>query len=332
MKALTKIHTLLTILPALFIMLCSAMVKAENGKDVIVIQSYHPTLTWTRQCDTGILKVLGNLNVKFYYLDSKRLAPEQFAPKVDAIYSEVLQQSPDLVMIGDDTAFNLLGLRIAKLKIPVVFFGMNNNPRKYFWERPSNLAGLLERTPVLPTARILKSLLPSARKMLFLFDNSPTSDSLLEITIKDKRSLRLGTLSLKFKVAYNWAEWKKAIRRAGRYDLVVIPTFHALKDADGNHVGITKALDWTTTHCPVPVFSCQEHTVHDTGTVGAFTLDGVHHGESAARIALRILQGTPPADIPLQVDSHGQLYLNKKQLERFHISVPEELAHSVIFQ
>ena len=93
------------------------------------------------------------------------------------LYSEI---NPVLVMIGDDNALRLLGPKLSKTRTPVVFFGINNNPRYYFDNNqlPKNMKGVLERTPIGPWLRYLHKIIPDAKKALILMDASPTSEAI----------------------------------------------------------------------------------------------------------------------------------------------------------
>ena len=260
-------HRNLSLFVFLITLLLSSSANADAEKRILVIQSYHPTLSWTRQCDEGIADTLGKqYKLEFYYLDSKRLSPLEIEEKSNEAYSYFKLYRPDLVMIGDDNALRLLGAKIVKTETPVVYLGINNNPRSYFKEIPENITGVLERTPVFPAARVLKSLLPATKRILLLFDDSPTTDSILSVTFKKNKSISIGGVLLEFKVASSWENWMRIISEAKEYDLIMVITFHTLKMKNGTHVDVTEVIDWTSAHSAVPVFSCQDYTVTKTGT------------------------------------------------------------------
>lgn len=47
---------------------------------VLIIESYHPVLTWTAQCEEGIRKALGGgFDVRSFFMDTKRIPESDFA-------------------------------------------------------------------------------------------------------------------------------------------------------------------------------------------------------------------------------------------------------------
>lgn len=300
---------------------------------ILIIQSYHSDMEWVRQCNAGINKVFDSkFQLKYFYLDTKRLAQSVTRLNLKAAWSEYLRLKPDLVMLGDDNALKMLGQKFAKTKTPVVYFGINNNPRNYFKYIPKNITGVLERTPVLRAAMLFKNFLPNAKRILILMDQSPTTQSIIKILFDGERKKRIGRVLLEWKIAATWSNWKKAVETDGDYDFILMVTFHAIKLETGQYVRIGDVVNWTSEHSVVPVFSCQDYTVGKNGTVGAYTLYGKSHGELAARIAEEILAGKSPRKIPPQIDSNGFFYFNKEQLNRFNIVIPENIKENAVFR
>ncbi len=104
-----------------------------SGKKILIIHSYHPSLSWTMQYTHGIRDFLGaTVQLDHFYLDTKRIPASQFKARVEAALAYYRQIQPDLVMLGDDNALFLLWEPIATKGTPVVFFGINSNLRHYF--------------------------------------------------------------------------------------------------------------------------------------------------------------------------------------------------------
>jgi hypothetical protein len=128
---------------------------------VLIIESYHPALAWTAQCEEGIRQALGGgFDVRSFFMDTKRIPESEFALSAGRAFEAIQRIEPDLVMLGDDNALSMLGPRVAQMDIPIVYFGINNNPRNYFTQLPRNMAGVLERTPVTPWLRHLAEIMP----------------------------------------------------------------------------------------------------------------------------------------------------------------------------
>ena len=298
---------------------------------VLIIESYHPVLAWTAQCEEGIRQALGEgFDVRSFFMDTKRIPESDFALSASRAWEAVQSIEPDLVMLGDDDALSMLGPRVAQTDIPIVYFGINNNPRNYFTQLPRNMAGVLERTPVTPWLRHLAEIMPLARRVLVLLDNSLTSDSIVDLVFQGRASIHVGKLGVEFHVASDWADWQDRIRGASAYDFVLTPTFHALRGSEG-YIDIPVVVSWTSSNSPVPVFSNQEYTIGDDGFTGALVLVGTEHGRLAGEIARGILEGTfSPRNAPLLTDRAGQFYFSRKQLDRFGILLPEDIRRNAL--
>lgn len=303
-------------------------------KKVLVIESYHPSLAWTEQCERGIRQILAeNARLAYFYMDTKRIPEAQYPLQADSAWDAYLQQKPDLVMIGDDNGLRLLGPRFGNTRTPVVFFGINNNPRSYFNSLPSNITGLLERVPIVPWLRYLKEILPKSDSALILMDKSQTSLSIIEMNFKQKRFLDIAGIKISFTIAEDWNAWKQIVTQENDTHFLLFPTFHAIKDDSGHHISVEDVVTWTSKNSPVPVFTNQDYTVHDQGVVGAYVIQGETHGRQAAQIALDILsQKTPSIPNPPRTDRDGIFYFNLKQMARFQIHLPEDIRLVSIYQ
>ncbi len=324
-----KLRTLLAT-----VVLLTVIVTAMAGRGaVLVIQSYHPSLAWTRLTDQAIADTLGSTHdIHTVHMDTKRQPLSEFEHRADLAWAEYVRLKPDLVLIGDDDALRLLGPRLARTGTPFVYFGINNNPRHYFDALPPNMVGILERTPVIPWLRHLSSILPKAKRALVLFDDSATSRAIIADTFQKRAELHVNALFTEHKIARNWQDWQRIVRSGG-YDLILTPTFHTVKDDLGRTVDWTEVIAWTAANCPVPVFSNQDYTVHDNGAIGAFALHGESHGRMAAAMAQEILNGDRPVNqLSHRNDVDGRFYFNQGGLDRHGIVLPSAIRDAAIFQ
>lgn len=322
---------LFIIVVTMTMLMCGDVSAAQ--KKVLIIHSYHRDLPWIEQCNRGISSILTpTFLLEYVYLDTKRIPKSQFQDKAEAAMSVFRRFNPDVVMTGDDNALRLLGPRIAATGTPVVFFGINNNPRSYFSTIPDNVTGVLERVPLFPWIRHLATILPHATKALVLMDNSPTAEAIIEVTFADRKKAFVDGISVEYAVAANWTEWQRIISELNSYDFITMPIFHALKSTSGIHIPVEEAIRWTSQNSPVPVFAYQDYAVNDTGVVGSYVIFGEAHGRLAARIAKDILEGENPVLPPTYMDQEGRFYFNKKQLERFGLSLPDSIRQKTIYQ
>lgn len=94
-----------------------------------------------------------------------------------------------LVILGDDNAINLLARRITADNTPVVYLGMNGNPRDHGFYGVKNLTGVLERPLMKRNVHEMGQLADGAKRALILFDDSEVSRTAIEAEFGSKNSL-----------------------------------------------------------------------------------------------------------------------------------------------
>jgi ABC-type uncharacterized transport system substrate-binding protein len=222
---------------------------------------------------------------------------------------------------------------IAQKGTPIVYFGINNNPRNYFNTLPVNMTGVLERTPIVPWLRYLRQIFPDARKALILLDESVTSQAIVDVVFQSRTAIIIDGMNVDYKMTGTFNEWKSIVKNAGSYQILLMPTFHSIKSDTGAPVSVNTVIEWTSANSHVPDFTNQDYTVSDTGVIGAYVIYGLNHGRMAGEIARSILlDNTPMKDIPPKTDREGRFFFNRKQMERFGITLPESIKNTAVFK
>ncbi len=99
--------------------------------------------------------------------------------------------------------------------------------------------------------------------------------------------------------------------------LVLIHSFST--DRSGKSFSLSESTKMFTSAAKVPVYGVQEARLGH-GIVGGYLLGGREHGRRAADIALRVLAGEQPDNIPVDVKSTARPMFDQAQLTRFGIS------------
>ena len=79
---------------------------------------------------------------------------------------------------------------------------------------------------------------------------------------------------------------------------------------------------------PLPEFAFFDFTVR-AGALCGVTLSGYEQGKAAAEIAIEILEGMEPADIPITCPEKGNPIVNKIRAEELNITVPTDIIKGV---
>lgn len=297
---------------------------------ILVVESYNVEMAWDVAYKKALEETLGErYKLEYFQMDTKRLPRAQHAAMADLAWARYEQLNPAMVILGDDAALKYLCDRLGATATPVVYLGINNNPREYFDpQRYRNITGVLERPNMKRSIALVRRLLPKARRALVLFDTDTTSQVVRREVFGDQDSLDVSGIQVDLKLAGNWEEWQREVINArGKYDLVFIGLYQALHDREGHSVNTRdEVARWTSANAPVPTFGFWDWAVGADKTAGGLVLHGYDQGKAAGEIALRILGGTPPSAIYPVTADRGRFYFSRKQLQRWGLALPPDLA------
>ncbi|MEZ7198623.1 ABC transporter substrate-binding protein [Pseudodesulfovibrio karagichevae] len=295
---------------------------------VMVVNSYHAEHPWVRAHNAALLeKLAGKARVTCLDLDTKRIPRSQFREAAERAWRAVLADRPDVVVLTDDNAVRLLGRRVMDGGIPLVFLGVNDNPRKYLGGMDA-ATGVLERPLFKRSLLYLQDILgPTLKRCLILFDRGETSLVIRETTFKNQTSLRLGKTDVDILFLDTVAQWREAIlsARDKNYDIIFAGLYHSFSDEAGNHIPSDDILAWSSANSPVPLFGYWDFAVGKGRAVGGLVNSGRPQGEAAAELVLRILAGERPGSLYPVIPKDGQFVFSRYELQRWGILVPLDI-------
>lgn len=322
MKYITTLNTML-----FFICLLPFM---AHGETILVIESYHAENPWDASYKSGLKSVLGNrYDLEFFEMDTKRRPPSEYPNRARMAWEVYQRTKPVLVILGDDNALKYLGPELIKTRTPVVYLGINRNPREYNMIGHANITGILER-PIMKRsiAFIGEIIKPRPFKVLILFDSGRTSKiSLLDI-FEGKSSLTASGIQMDLKLIGKLDDWKHAVLNAEKegYDALIVGLFQTITDSSGKHVKADTILEWTSKNTPVPPFCFWDFAVGPDKTVGGLVLFGKTQGEEAGKMALEILSGKSPEKIMPVTGQRGRFLFSRSQLKKWGLTLPDDIA------
>jgi ABC-type uncharacterized transport system substrate-binding protein len=294
----------------------------------MVVNSYHAGHPWVRAHNGALReKLAGKAAVSCIDLDTKRIPPSRYGEAAERAWRAIVAARPDVVVLTDDNAVRLLGQRVMDRGIPLVFLGVNQNPRKY-------LGGLEGATGVLERPLYKRSLIyvrdimgPSLKRCLILFDRGDTSKVIRETVFKNQNSMRLGKIDVDVLFLDTFAAWREAILSAGDkgYDVIFVGLYHSLRDAAGDHVPSDEVLAWSSANAPVPVFGYWDFTVGRGRAVGGLVDSGRPQGKAAAELVLKILAGARPGSLYPVIPKDGQFVFSRSEMRRWGILLPSNI-------
>jgi ABC-type uncharacterized transport system substrate-binding protein len=300
---------------------------------ILLIESYHQGYQWDINYRNAIKDVLGNkVELESFFMDTKRLKTEKYQQRADLAWQKYLDYQPDLVILGDDNAMMLMAPKLIKTNTPVVYLGVNNNPRNYA-RLSNNITGVLERPLYKRTMTYLKDLLhKSPFSILIMFDVSTTSKIFKDLVFKDNKSISFNGIRADVRNVPSYEDWKYFILNAKElgYSAIVLGLYERIFDGD-RYVSSDEVITWTSANTPLPLFAFWEMTVGQGKAVGGMVLSGEVQGRAAAHIVEKILNGVPAEKIVPVTPKQGAFVFSRHELQRWKILLPEKIKSQAKF-
>lgn len=297
-----------------FTALISVNTWAEAAQ-CLFISSYHPGYAWSDGVETGLRKTLkGECEVKAFYMDTKRHMDEGFKQAV-ALKAKNLIESlkPDVVIAADDNASKYLVVPYFKdAQIPFVFCGINWTVDQYGYPF-SNATGMIEVAAIDPLFERATAINGKIRHAHYIGANSLTEQKNHN---RFKEAGKKHHIKITSTLVNSSEEWIQSYKSAQKSDLLVI----------GSNAGIPDWEDEKIIKAIKPYSTTLSVTNHDwmmPYTMFGMTKVPEEHGEWAAQVAIEIMRGTSPADIPIIPNRKFNIIINKNLLAIAGLKIPE---------
>jgi len=302
----------------------AGIMDITEHKHVLIVNSYHQGLAWTKDESDGIIDTLSqsgaNLSIYVEYMDWKDIPTEE---NMEHFYEYMKYKyqgkNIDVIIATDDSALSFALNNRAELfsNAPVVFCGVNQQGAAELTRGGSNYTGVIEEIDPTETVKMALSINPSLRNIYILFDNSESGVSTGEIVIEKIEGMKLNPIPL------NKLTYEQLIRDVKSYDensIILVTTYFS--DVDGRIVEFDNVSREIGKNSSVPVYHLYEMGL-DNGAFGGVMMSGRLQGENAAGLALRILGGEAADDIPVISPVTTRKVFDFQQLERFSVSIKD---------
>ena len=289
----------------------------------LYVSSYHSGYEWNDGIERGLESTLqGKCEIKKFYMDGKRHLDSDFA-KAKAIEAKALVESwkPDVIIAADDSASKFLIMPYFKnAAVPVVFCGINWTAEAYGYPY-SNATGMIEVGPIEPLQAEVRTMVKNVRRGVFLSVDEISQHK--EFTEIQKMYKRLG-IEMTFTVVHTMAEWETGFTAAQtQADFLLI----------GNNAGIT---GWDNDRARRYVYEhARRFTVAYFDWMAPYAMLTMakiadEQGEWSGKVALRILDGTPPSKIPVVANRRWNMFANPRLLKKGGYQLSPEILRKAV--
>jgi ABC-type uncharacterized transport system substrate-binding protein len=292
--------------------------KDYKGKKVLFVDSYHEGYAWSDGITEGIQKTLNGTGVelKIIRMDTKRNTDVAFKKEASQKVKAAIESfKPDVVIAADDNASKYLVMPYFKdADLPFVFCGVNWDAAVYGYPY-KNVTGMVEVTPL---PQILEQLRPFAKG-----DRIGMIAPEIETAHKEADNYRkVFGYEVADYYAKDFEDWKKGfVELQGKVDMLIVASDGGLYK---EHADEMKVFVEANTKIPTG-------TTYDfMAPYGLLTYGKVaqEQGVWSAKAALKILDGTSPADIPLVKNQEGTLIINIPIAKKIGAEIPFEVLQS----
>jgi ABC-type uncharacterized transport system substrate-binding protein len=283
----------------------------------LFISSYHQGYPWADGIEEGVRKTLAShCDIHQIDMDTKRNKSEAYkkAKGID-VRNFIQQWQPDVIIAADDNASKyVIQPFFGDSKIPIVFCGINWTVKEYGYPY-ANVTGMIEVAPINELFNTAKHILPQMSTASYIGADTLTEQKAYE---RFNKVAQKNNIKLEKRLASNLAQWQEYYIQAQKNDFIILGTKSGIPDWND-------AMASATVHQYGQKLSL---TVYKW--MVEFALLGMHkipqeQGEWAAKVALRLLDGASPINIPIIPNQRWDILINPEIQKNSGITLPAHL-------
>jgi len=334
MKQLRLFVIVVICLYALFVILPEiGFAQTEKLRRVLVINSYHSGFEWTESIVSGIRsefeKTNSDIKLTLEYMDTKNYDPAVIFPYLKDLYQLKYQKARfDVIITTDNNAFNFLLMNRNQLfpGVPIVFTAFNNFSDSLI-AGYTGITGVVEDFDIKGTLDLALRLHPGTENVAVISDTTPTDAATRERfeQIKPEFEERINFIDL---AGLSAAELQITLTQLPKNTVILL--FNLYRLAQGDVFTLEEGVTLVSESSSLPIYSMWEDRVK-IGILGGIIISGEMQGQYAAKMAIRIMNGETPADIPILQESPNIPMFNYTQLQRFGLALSDLPEGSVVF-
>ncbi|MBW7856742.1 MAG: hypothetical protein H3C43_00180 [Leptonema sp. (in: Bacteria)] len=299
-------------------------------RNVLVLHSYHKGLSWTESITSGIESVFQNQNVTnlkvhlFHeFMDTKRFEEIDYQELlVPVLKYKADRVHYDLIISVDDAALQFLFKHREEIfgrPVPVVFCGVNFYTPEMF-KGKKNYTGVVEAFAAKDTIDLALKLHPNTKEFVVVGDDSVTSVANNKSLQKVEGDYKARGIRFRYLTDADIESYRRIIERLEPGSIVLAMLFN--RDDRGRYYTFEEAFQRYAGLSKVPVYTYWDFYLN-YGTVGGKIISGQNQGETAASLAIRVLDQVPIETIPVVTESPNEYIFDYNQLQHFGIKLSD---------
>ena len=312
-----------------------AHVEADEPLKVLVLNSYHRGYDWSDRIMDAVRtefdKTGLHIDLYFEYMDARRYSFEEaFSYSKELCSAKYHDVQFDVIICSDLAAFYFfLGNRdLLFAGAPMVFCGIQRFDDSMLQDHKS-VTGVVEAYDYKSTIDVALEFHPSVGQIVLISEYpsaflEPYKKQLESYMAQLNRQVEIVHFSL---AELTMTELLEKIAGLGGESVLLL--ISAMKDSTGETFKIEQSMEMIQQHCSVPIYVVDSRWL-GFGPVGGKLADGGYQGQAAALMAIRILNGEDPNNIPVLTESPNAYMFDYIQLKRFGIPLSDVPEGSII--
>ncbi|RXJ87656.1 ABC transporter substrate binding protein [Arcobacter sp. CECT 8985] len=298
-------------------------VYANDKKNVLIINSYHKGFEWSDRVIRGMEDIFYNTNIdsNILYMDSKRIASQQYYKKLKELYLlQLSKHKYDLVVVIDPFAYEFVLKYYKDLCTkgqPIYFIGLEQFSREYVkkFGLEDKVSGMMERRAIPETIKMIPKIMPDIEKLYIINDKSANGDD-SEPYIKEA----INQIGNRYKVEYiRSIKFKDLVKKFSKYkrnEAIFFIRFY--NDSTGKLYRNYEIASFIQ-KAKIPVFITDDLFIKK-GALGGKLVKIRQLGRNSAKIIIKILENPKVSPI-IQTDMSYKYIFDYKKVKEYFLSL-----------
>lgn len=292
----------------------SSQVEQVNIGIIQIVE--HPALDAAREGFLETLKAKGYEEGKNLTIDYQNAQGDQSI--LQSISQKFASSDLDLILAIATPAAQAMAS--ATQDIPILITAVTDPVEAKLvdsMEKPgANVSGTTDMNPIKDQLELLKKLAPDAKTVGVIY-NAAEVNSEVQVRIVKDEAPALGLAVVEATVATSADVLQAAQSLVGKADVIYVPT-------DNMVVSAAQSVVQVANENKIPLIS-GESSVVDAGGLGTIGINYKNLGAQTGEMAVRVLDGSNTADMPIESQKEFDVVLNKEALDLLGIKVPADL-------
>ena len=257
--------------------------------------------------------------ITFYeeYMDLSQYSGDDYLSLIRSFYRQKYQgQRFDLIIAQSGSVLNFLTKYGEELfpGTPVVF-GLLEKSRIEGLKLGPNITGILIDAAFGATLEAALRMQPDVRNVVVVTGSSPIDAKNLTKAQTQFQSFA-GRVEFTYLTGLPMEELEQRLANLPEHTIIFYVTLY--RDGAGHNFTLMDTVARVARASRLPTYSVIDRLI-EAGSIGGFVLSVEADGKEVANVALRVLAGEKPADIPIRVADTNRYMFDWRQLRRWHI-------------